>query len=487
MPRLPDLILAALAGGGSRGDGESDRDVVLLACSGGMDSQVLLHAAASVLPRARLVVAHVHHGLQRDADAWQEFCRQAAGAAGLAFLARRLPRMPARPAGGMEAWAREGRYRALAAMADEAAAAFVMTAHHAGDQLETHHLQRMRGAGIHGLAGMRERGALPTGTLPRGEVLLLRPFLGVERTRLAAYAAAHRLDWVEDPSNHDLRHARNRVRRQLADAIADDPALLPRELARIGELQALADAARRQARLDLEACRLHLAALRPHSGVAATGVEVAPPAALSRAALARLPAGRAAEALRLWIAGLGCRMPSRARLAEVRRQLVDATSSHARLRHDGRWLLRYRDRIDAATELPAAIRPVWFRWAGEPLLDVAGERFLFRRCAEGEGGVAAGKLAATDLLLDQGRGSDRIRVGGGGHRRTWKNLCQEGGVAPWARSALPVFRQGETVVFAAPFGTVADQPAEASAGAPPPAADRIAIEWLPDPSVARWL
>ena len=113
MPSLPDLILAALRGDGSRGAIETDRDIVLLACSGGMDSQVLLHVAASVLPRERLVVAHVHHGLQPQAEAWLDFCRQAASVAGLAFLSRRLPPMPARPPGGIEAWARAGRYRAL--------------------------------------------------------------------------------------------------------------------------------------------------------------------------------------------------------------------------------------------------------------------------------------------------------------------------------------------------------------------------------------
>src|SRR5690606_897896 len=136
---------------------------LLLACSGGMDSQVLLHAAAAVWPRSRLVVAHVHHGLQPQAESWLEFCRRSAGKAGVAFLARRLPPMPARPPGGIEAWARAERYRALSAMAVEAGARLVMTAHHAGDQLETHHLQRLRGAGVHGLAGMRARSPLPAG------------------------------------------------------------------------------------------------------------------------------------------------------------------------------------------------------------------------------------------------------------------------------------------------------------------------------------
>ena len=38
-------------------------DTLLLACSGGRDSQVLMHAVAALRPVVRAAVAHVHHGL----------------------------------------------------------------------------------------------------------------------------------------------------------------------------------------------------------------------------------------------------------------------------------------------------------------------------------------------------------------------------------------------------------------------------------------
>ena len=43
-------------------------DTLLLACSGGRDSQVLMHAVAALRPVVRAAVAHVHHGLQSRAD-----------------------------------------------------------------------------------------------------------------------------------------------------------------------------------------------------------------------------------------------------------------------------------------------------------------------------------------------------------------------------------------------------------------------------------
>jgi tRNA(Ile)-lysidine synthase len=206
------------------------------------------------------------------------------------------------------------------------------------------------------------------------------------------------------------------------------------------------------------------------------------PASLSRAALARLPAERLAEVLRLWLQESGARPPSRAKLAEVTRQLVGSGSSHARVRHDGRWLLRYRDRIDMADTLPDAVVPTWFRWRGESLLEVAGHRFAFRPMAAG---VDAGWLAQAELLLDRPCGADRLRRRATSPSRSWKNLAQESGVPPWLRQALPVLRWNAKLLYAAHFGM--NCPAAARPVDEPPPGNRVVIEWLAPASWSRWL
>src|SRR5271166_6085961 len=47
-----------------------------VALSGGIDSMVLLDAAAALAPRHGLFLSaiHVHHGLSPNADRWAEFC-----------------------------------------------------------------------------------------------------------------------------------------------------------------------------------------------------------------------------------------------------------------------------------------------------------------------------------------------------------------------------------------------------------------------------
>ena len=519
---LSALVLAAI-----RKHRPSGTPPVLLACSGGIDSQVLLHAAAAAWPRTSLIVAHVHHGLQLQADEWLAFCEASAAQLGLRFLARRLPPLPEKPRSGIEAWARRLRYQALAEMAAEADAGIVLTAHHANDQLETHQLRRLRGAGPLGLGAMRGGAPLP-GAPDR---LLLRPFLDVARERIEDYAREHHLEWVDDPSNQDLRFARNQVRRHVAQALAEDPVGLERGLAMIDGYQQTADALRRQAREDLAACRLILAMPAEQWGDPdlLPGREAdrdKPPAAvdpsaatLSRVSLARLSHARAAEAIRLWLEELGCRMPSRAALAEIMRQLLQARSAHARLRHDGRWLLRYRDRIGAAAALPVPLTPTWFRWSGETLMNVAGQQFLFH-VAPSAVGVDADWLTGVDLMMDRACGKDRLRRAPGEHQRTWKNLCQERGIAPWMRAAVPVIRRGDELVYAAPFGmssrgargyqeraaraagAAADGALPSNAwmslpgettdqdgrtGRAPLVGDKVAIEWLVPSQWARWI
>ena len=66
----------------------------------------------------------------------------------------------------------------------------------------------VRGAGVKGLAGMPETRSLAAGRL-------WRPLLAEPRRALLAYAEAEGLDWIEDPSNADIRLDRNYLRHQV--------------------------------------------------------------------------------------------------------------------------------------------------------------------------------------------------------------------------------------------------------------------------------
>lgn len=189
------------------------RDVhVMAAVSGGADSVALLRALSEAKRAAggagRVMAAHVNHLLREesnDDEAW--LCQQCLQwDVPLAVKRVDVNQLAAQRGDGVEAAAREARYRTLAQMAEEAGARFVVTAHTRDDQAETVLFRLVRGTGLRGLAGMRRARALSP------SVTLMRPLLGCTRAELRAYLDALGQSWREDPTNLDSRFARNRLR-----------------------------------------------------------------------------------------------------------------------------------------------------------------------------------------------------------------------------------------------------------------------------------
>lgn len=182
--------------------------------SGGLDSTVLLHAAAASIS-GRLSAVHVHHALSVNADAWAEHCAQVCSALGLPLSISRVT-VPSATGSGTEAAARSVRHAALLA----ADADFILLAHHADDQAETILHNLLRGSAVRGVAGMAER---------RGR--FLRPLLALSRADLLDYAHAHGLSWIDDESNADSSYTRNYLRNEVMPVVA---ARFPAAVARLG-------------------------------------------------------------------------------------------------------------------------------------------------------------------------------------------------------------------------------------------------------------
>lgn len=211
---------------------------VAVAFSGGIDSTALLLATvrqAAALP-LRVVALHVHHGLQPEADAWVRQAEAVCRRLGVELCVRRLQGRPAK-GDSVEAWARRGRYAALAALAKAEGASLILLAQHADDQAETVLLQALRGAGPAGLA------AMPAQWQAQG-LHWARPWLARRRAELAAYVRAAGLPVVQDPSNEDPRYARSRLRSQVLPLI--EPAF-PQAVTALGEVARHAAQARQLA------------------------------------------------------------------------------------------------------------------------------------------------------------------------------------------------------------------------------------------------
>jgi tRNA(Ile)-lysidine synthase len=180
-----------------------------VAVSGGADSLALAHLAREwAAPRGgRVDALIVDHGL-RPASAPEALqTAERLGAAGIANHV--LPWTGAKPRTGLQAAARHARYRLMAEWCGRAGVLHLLVAHHAGDQAETVLLRAGAGSGFHGLAAM-------AAVRETYGVRLVRPLLGVPGERLRASVAARGGAWIDDPSNHDRRFARVRIRQELA-------------------------------------------------------------------------------------------------------------------------------------------------------------------------------------------------------------------------------------------------------------------------------
>jgi tRNA(Ile)-lysidine synthase len=186
----------------------------VLAVSGGLDSMVLL-AAASRIPariRRRAIVATFDHGTGKAAGRAAALVARQAYRFGFICVSGRASTVGTRE----EEW-RRARWEFLYQVAAKRLAT-VVTAHTRDDQIETVFMRILRDAGPRGLAGLY------------AESEIVRPLLDIPRTTLAAYAETHGVPFVEDPSNLDRRHLRNRVRHDLLPSIVERNPQFPSEL-----------------------------------------------------------------------------------------------------------------------------------------------------------------------------------------------------------------------------------------------------------------
>ena len=416
---------------------------VAVALSGGRDSMALLAAAAAVAAAARcdIIALHVHHGLSSHADAWARFCGDVCAARDIPFALRRVGVARA-PRVSLEAAARGARYAALAALAREQRAAAVLLAHHADDQAETVLLQLLRGAGLRGLAAMPEA---------RNDAGLwwLRPFLGLARATIEAYAARHALPYVDDDSNADPRHRRNALRASVVPALR---ALAP------GYPHTLARAAAHQA--DAASLLDDLAALDAQG--ACDG------ATLDCAALRALDGPRARNLLRWFLRAQGLPAPSAARLADMLRQATHASGdARVAIALAGSELGVHRGRLAVHRRAP---EPYSLAWTGAPTVEFVHGSLLLATVTGA--GIAARHLAASQVTIRNGTPGERLRLPGRATHRAVADLLREAGVPKWDRLALPRVYCGDALAAVAHAGVDA---AFAAAGGEA----GIALDWRP--------
>ena len=92
---------------------------------------------------------------------------------------------------------------------------YILTAHHADDQVETVLMQFFRGTGLHGLTGIPAMRTHQQNPLATDHINLIRPLLPFSKASIKDFAKLNGLDYVEDSSNLKNDYTRNLIRNQL--------------------------------------------------------------------------------------------------------------------------------------------------------------------------------------------------------------------------------------------------------------------------------
>ncbi|ROO04980.1 tRNA lysidine(34) synthetase TilS [Pseudomonas fluorescens] len=389
-----------------------------IAFSGGLDSTVLLHLLADLAKTESLPplsAVHIHHGLQAAADAWPQHCQSVCDALGVPLL---IERVKVQPGASLERAARDARYAVFGSLTQ--ANDLLLTGQHRDDQAETLLFRLMRGAGVRGLAGIPAQ-------RPVGQGMLIRPLLDVSRSELEAYAQAHQLRWIEDPSNQDRQFSRNYLRHQVMPLLTERwpqaQASMVRSAAHLREAKGLLD---ELAQIDLTTA----ATAHDFEWLGLPSLELAPLAALS--------AARQRNVISHWLEPL-TRLPD-----------TDHWSGWTDLceaGHDASPVWRLAD-----GELHRSAGRVWWLsgdWLRSPVIGCEWQSPASAlRLADNGRVMFSGQTPSGPLRIAYRQGGEVMHLGDRGHRDL-KRLLNERAVPGFVRGRLPLlFRDDELLAVA---------------------------------------
>ena len=400
-------------------------DRLYVGYSGGLDSQVLLHALINLLGPKKITALHINHQISPNADHWQAHCAEQCRQLGVALQAFRVNLEAGE---NTELAARNARYQVFEAALDKGD--LLLLAHHADDQAETVLYRLLRCSGPRGLAGMPRSRSL-------GKGQLLRPLLDTTRADLHQYAQAHGLSWVEDESNMALDYDRNFLRHNVIPAIEQRWPDLPKRLGQVAQLCLETDELNHQlANADLQ----NASEKRERLGVS-----------IEQENLAQLSVLRRHNLIRFWLQKHGYSMPAKKRLERIHRELLEA-------RHDANPIIdfgdcqlrRYNQRIYLLPPLPPApVVDTEIHWDGKQPLQI-----------EGSGQLAVAEPFAQPVIVRFRQGGERCQPQGRNSSQSLKKLFQEYQLEPWLRERVPLIYSlnGEQIVAVAGLFAVENAP-----------------------------
>ena len=178
---------------------------VLVACSTGIDSMVLLDLCLSYLNKENVGIAHINHKKRIESEQEEQFIKEYAEKLNLSIYIKHLSLNNDQ---NFQSWARKERYEFFKEIVEKYQYDYVLLAHHADDNLETILMRLLKSSSLKGYAGIEQL------TTYQG-VNIYRPLLKVDKEFIKWYAEDNNLKYFNDCSNEEDDYQRNRIRHNI--------------------------------------------------------------------------------------------------------------------------------------------------------------------------------------------------------------------------------------------------------------------------------
>jgi len=178
---------------------ENENPHFLLAVSGGIDSMVLLKFFQKNHESYKFSVAHVNHNYHSDAKKMEHLVQDQCAQMNNDLVIENIFLKGVNS--NIESNFRKMRYSKLEEIRKEIKADFILTAHHADDQVETILMKIMNSSGLDGLQGLRKL-----------KQNIIRPMYNISKSEISDYASLNNVKYIDDPTNSDNTFTRNFLR-----------------------------------------------------------------------------------------------------------------------------------------------------------------------------------------------------------------------------------------------------------------------------------